>query len=251
MADPQYSHGFLVPVVSGWLAWRWIRRVGAPDEGQLVLGPAEILAGCCLHWSSAIVFCPQLDFVALALCLRGLALAVGGSEWARGFNFPIGFLFFMFPLPFHLTAAAAVWLQEAVARVSAPLLDLFVVCYQRGSCLYLAGVDQPLVVAPECSGLRQIEAFVAIATLLGYLSQRSLVKRILFVLAAVPVAVAANVVRVLLMAFGVRCFGSGWLGGFLHDVPAMFTVPLGLGLLVLTGWVLGNYHDGAAPEDGS
>jgi exosortase/archaeosortase family protein len=109
-------------------------------------------------------------------------------------------------------------------------------------------VTQPLVVAPECSGLRQMEAFLAIAALAGFLSNRSVVFQGLFLLMAVPASIAANVVRVLLMAVGVKLFGLGWLSGRLHDTPALFTVPLGMGLLFLGGWVLGRVGRPAREE---
>jgi exosortase len=237
-ADPNYSHGFLVPLLSGWLAWRWYRRAGAPTEGQAGLGGLSIIVGCLVHLAAYVAAFPPLAFVGLVLVLRGIAVTAGGRAWARGFTFPLLFLFFMFPLPVHWTSAAAVWLQDVVSQVSTGLLNLVFVCRRTGNTIFLAGVGEPLVVAEECSGLRQIVAFVALAFLVGYLSGRPLLFRGLLALAAIPVAVAANVLRVLLMAVGSRCFGTVWLSSWLHDAPALLTMPLGLGLLVLAAWVL-------------
>lgn len=242
--DSQYSHGFLIPLLSGWLCWRWFQTHPLPDQGSPLLGALDILAGCWLHLVSVLVLCPPVEFVSLAMVLRGLAVVAGGKSWARGLNFPIGFLFFMFPLPVPWMQAASVWLQEAVAKISGEVLDLFTVCHQRGTYITLAGAAQPLVVAPECSGLRQMEAFVAVAALLGYWSRRPLVYRLLLLAAAVPTAIFANILRVLLMAAGVHYFGHDWLKGWLHDAPAMVTIPLGLALLLLVSWALG----GLAPQ---
>jgi exosortase len=236
--DPSYSHGFLVPLLSAWLAWRAYQRAGAPVAGDVRVGSMAILAGCVVHLVTLILAWPPLDFPALGLVLWGVAVTAGGAEWARGFLFPIGFLFFMFPLPVQWTAYVALWLQDWVAGVSAGLLDLFTVCYRRGNSLYLSGLRDPLVVAAECSGLRQIVAFVALGVLVGGLSGKSATFRVLLAVAAVPVAIAANVARILLMAAGALWFGTGWMGGWMHDTPALVTVPLGLCLFVLVGWGL-------------
>jgi exosortase len=236
--DPSYSHGFLVPFISLWLAVRAYRRAGTPVEGDVRIGSMAMLAGATLHLMLTVINNPMLDFVAAGLVLWGVAVAVGGVEWAWGFLFPIGFLFFMFPLPATWTNFAGLWLQDWVARVSAVILDPFVVCYRRGNSLYLAGVPTPLVVAAECSGLRQIVSFVALGVLVGGLSGKSTSFRVLLAAAAIPVAIVANVVRILLMAAGSLWFGTRWMSGWMHDAPALVTLPLGLAMFVVVGWGL-------------
>jgi exosortase len=247
--DPNYSHGPLVPILSGWLAWRCSQRVGRPTQGEVGWGATGILLGCLIHLASLVGDWALLDYVALVAILWGLAVTAGGRQWARGFAFPILFLFFMFPLPKLWTAWAALRLQDWVSATSAAVLDLFTVCYRRGNSLYLAGVADPLVVAAECSGLRQIVAFVALAALVGFLGQRSFLGRTLLIVAAVPVAILANVVRVLLMAGGACFFGTDWLSGWLHGAPALVTLPLGLGLFALVAGLLGRLEKTPVPEE--
>lgn len=233
--DPSYSHGFLVPFLSAALAGRWYRRE-RPALGPSVsrLGVGEMLAGFVIHAAATVIVFPPLDFVGLVCVLRGLALILGGTEWGRGLRFPILFLFFLFPLPAVWTSAVAVWLQDVVATLAAGMLKLFWVCHRQGNAIHLPGLDQPLFVAEECSGLRQIVAFVALAALLGAWNPRPSWQRIVLVLAAVPVAIVANLVRVLLMAIGAKWFGDDWLSGWMHDLPGIVTLPLGLGLLLLS-----------------
>jgi exosortase len=239
--DPNYSHGYLIPLLSGWLAWRNGRRAGMPVQGEMGLGALAILAGCTLRLAGAVVGWLPLDFLALVLILRGVTVTVGGREWAKGFTFPILFLFFMFPLPGTWTSFAALGLQDLVSRVAAWVLDFFVVCYRQGNALHLAGVPETMTVAEECSGLRQIVAFVALGALVGHLSQRSLPFCLLLVLTAVPVAVFANVVRILLMAAGACLFGTSWIHGWLHHAPALFTMPVGLVLYLAVAWSMGRF----------
>lgn len=238
-SDASYSHGFLVPIMSLLLAVRWyVRSRPRLEEESSWIGAAELLAGCGVHWAASVIVSPLVDFVGLVLVLHGLAWLLGGRAWARGLRFPILFLFFMFPLPSLLTSAAAVWLQDVVTGVSAEVLNVTWVCHRKGNALYLPGLDQPLYVAEECSGLRQLVAFVALSAFLGVLQDRGLWQRMLLIAAAIPAAIIANVLRVLVMAFGARLFGTGWLSGWLHEVPAMITLPVGLGLLVLVSWGL-------------
>ncbi len=247
-SDPNYSHGFFVLPVSATFAWLYLRGAGRPRDGDAVLGCLSVLAGSLLHLAAVVIAVPLLDFAGLALVLRGVAVAAGGREWARGLTFPILFLFFMFPLPGLWTAQAAVWLQDVVSRASAVLLDLFFVCYRQGNALHVAGLPGPLFVAEECSGLRQLVAFFALGAILGRWWLAPWPARLLLLAAAVPVAVAANVLRVLLMAFGARLFGVGWLSGWLHDAPALVSLLLGLALYLPLAAALGAPRENAQPR---
>lgn len=246
--DPNYSHGYAVPFIFAWLIWRHFREAGWPRQGEVGPGLFNVAAGCVVHLAAVLTAWPPFDFFALVLILRGLAITAGGRDWARGLMFPILFLFFMFPLPATWTGTAALWLQDAVSRAAAGLLDPFIVCLRKGNSLYLAGVPDRLIVGEECSGLRQMVAFVALAALIGHLSRRPPTFGILLVLLAVPIALAANVIRVLLMAVGAINFGTDWLHGLMHHTPAAFTVPLGLALLLLTAWVLGRFWQPTTKE---
>jgi exosortase/archaeosortase family protein len=147
-----------------------------------------------------------------------------------------------------LEAIAGLWLQDRVAQVSAALIDPFVVCYRRGNSLYLAGVSEPLVVAAECSGLRQIVSFVALAVLIGGLNRRSTVFSVLLALAAIPLAVLANVTRISLMAAGSILFGTRWMGSWMHDAPALLTLPLGVAVLLIVVRGLSRFIPRSEPQ---
>lgn len=243
--DDNYSHGFLVPVVSAWLAWEVFRRQGLPEDGSLRAGLVWVVLGCVLHLWALVIWWPPADFLALATLLYGLAVLAGGRRWAPGFVFPILFLFFMFPLPPALLDLAAGWLQEVVAAAGTWLLQLFIPAHQDGATIRLPG--QPLAVGEECSGLRQVVAFGALALLVAYLSKRGLPFRLGIVLAGVPIAVVANLLRVVLMAFLVMHFGLesisekktiAW-GISYHTAWGLLTMAAGLGLLMAVAWWLG------------
>lgn len=237
--DANYSHGWFIPILAAIPAWMYIRRTPLPMTAEPFLGCMYLAAGGVCHLVAQVVMWPPIDFFGLVLILRGLALAAGGRAWARGFTFPILFLFFMFPLPVKWTGYVSIWLQDVVSIVSATVLDPLITCYQRGNRLELVGVSKPLIVAEECSGLRQIVAFVAAGAYFAYFTRRQTLYQILLVLAAIPVAIVANVLRVMLMAIAATRFGLDWLSGPLHSAPAVFSIPAGLALYALVGWGLG------------
>jgi exosortase len=225
--DPNYMHGFFVLPISLLFAWSYLRSHPAPDHGDAFLGWQGILAGGVLHLVALLFEWNLVDFVALFFLLRGLAIMAGGREWARGLLFPILFLFFMFPLPFFLTNLASLWLQQIVTTTSGFLLNLAVGCTTTGNELLLAGTTR-LKVGQECSGMRQIVAFLALGTVMAWWSRRGSRTKTLLVALAVPIAVLTNIVRVLEMAFGALWFNIDWSNAEVHDIPAMVTMPLGL-----------------------
>jgi exosortase len=246
--DPNYSHGYLVAPIAAYLAWMVYRQAGAPRGGDRRLATIGAVLGVFVHLVAVLIVWPPLDFLALVLILRSGLVAAGGREWAAKFTFPLLFLFFMFPIPVTWTSYAALWLQDIVSRVSYEVIQLFVVAGRRGHTIYIAGVPEALVVAEECSGLRQIVSFLAFGALLGHLTRRPVGYQILITLMAVPVAVVTNVLRVSLMNLGAAWFGAEWLDGPLHHAPALFTIPVGLVLYLVVNRVLGTAWNYFRPE---
>jgi exosortase len=259
--DDNYSLGFLIPVVSAWLAWGVLRQQGLTGEGDLRAGLLWLGIGCALHLWADVIWWPPVDFLALATLLYGVAVLAGGRRWAQGFLFPILFLFFMFPLSPVLLNRAATALQGQVAAAATWLLQAFVPAYQQGNRIMLPG--HPLEVGDQCSGLRQIVVFAALTLLVAYLSPRGLPFRLGIVVAGLPIAVAANLLRVLLMALLTMQFGPESIseqkvlafGISYHTAWGLLTMVAGLGLLMAVAWWLGRVFpnpakagEGAAPQ---
>jgi exosortase len=244
--DPTYSHGFLVPLVSAWFAWRAYRRQGPPRAGDLAPGLVWLVGGCLVHLVAVVVWFPPVDFVALGAVLYGLALLAGGRAWANGFAFPILFLFFMFPLPAALTNAVAVWLQGVVAFLAANVLSFFTPVHQEGYFLKLPG--HQLEVGEACSGLRQLVAFAALGCIVFHVARRGRLYSLLLLLSTPVVAVAANLLRVLLMAVVVMTAGPQWIAEPYHTGLGLLTMAVGLGLFAAVGWWLARLLPAPAPN---
>jgi exosortase len=255
--DDNYSHGYLVPVISAGLAWGVLKRQGLSGKPSIVLGGLILLLGCLLRLGAVVIGVPLADFLALAVMLFGLAVIAGGPRWGSGFLFPILFLGFMFPLPTAVDVKLAVWLQEMVTTVATGVLQLFVPAYHDGNTLIVSG--KKVFVGEECSGLRQVVAFAALTLLVAYFSNRRPLFRAGIVLAGLPVAVVANVLRVLLMAVLTVNFGQEAIseektiafGLSYHTGWGLLTMAVGLGMLAGISWWLGRAFPGAKAEAGA
>ena len=245
--DPNYSHGFVVPVVClllGFLAWKGYgplvrREVG---WGASLVGTIEVAAGLALHVIAWLLGNLLLDVVSLIFVLRGLLLMLGGREVYRRFGFSVLFLIFMAPLPIAWYQPIAILMQQIVSAVSTQVLELCgAAVYREGYFIHLPGYT--MEVGEACSGLRQLTAVVALAVVVGHLSGRSRVYRWTLAVAAFPIAIAANCFRVLLTGVILMLFGAKWAEGVFHTLEGLVVVGLAAVFLMAVaaglGWIRG------------
>lgn len=245
--DPNYSHGYIVPFVSlafAWMAWR-DSKTGIPvaiPRREFIEGLVQIVFGVVLHvgmWFTRNYF---LDVLALVCVLHGVLMAWGGREASRRYGFPLLFLMFAAPLPIHWYQPVAVFMQQLVSQVSTFLLQLLgVPVYQEGYLLHLPGFT--MEIAEACSGLRQLVAIVALGVAIGHFSGRGSVFRWGLGLLAIPIAVIANCVRVVLSGVIVMTLGREWGEGIYHTIEGLAIIALSAGLLVAAAWGLARLED--------
>ena len=238
--DPNYSHGFIVPLVSlafAWLAWRESTERVPPaiSRREFVEGVLQVVLGLVLHlamWFTRNFF---LDALSLVCVLRGLLLALGGRAASRTYSFPLLFLMFAAPLPIHWYQPVALAMQQLVSQISTFLLRMLgVPVYQEGYFLQLPGFT--MEIAEACSGLRQLVAILALGVAIGYLSGRGAVFRWCLGILAIPIAVVANCLRVVVSGVIVMTAGRQWGEGVYHTIEGLAIIALSAGLLVASAW---------------
>lgn len=223
---PDYAHGWLLLPITLFLfvkAQPW-SVVGTPQIG---LGTMTMCAGGILHLTAQVIPWPLIDYAGWVLILRGVVLCWWGREAAGRVMPVLAFAVLMFPLPTAWLNAVAMLLQNLIAQLADIVLNLIWVCHRRGHLLYLAGMDEPLSVAVECSGVRQILVFIAMSWLLAFFVHGPWWRRLVLVAASIPIAIIANVLRVLTLAIMARMAGPSSIQGALHDAPLVMTLPLG------------------------
>src|SRR6266508_1045836 len=213
--DPNYSHGFLVPLFSGLLVWQRRRMLAAlPVHGSwvglavLIAGVGELLLGDI----AAELFLMRSSLIVI---LAGLILLHLGRAWLRALVFPLGFLFFMIPLPATIFYAVAFPLQNLAAGNAVWVLDLLgVPVIQDGNVIQLSQIT--LGVTEACSGIRSLISLLALAGAWGYLTLSATWAIAALALAAVPITIVFNAERAAATGLIGQWFGSQYAEGFFH-----------------------------------
>ncbi|HEV3206652.1 MAG TPA: exosortase [Terriglobales bacterium] len=213
--DPNYSHGFLVPVAFFWMVWQKREELGnAPRVpqtwglGVVILGLLQLIAGT---WGAE-------NFVAhssMLVVLTGMTLFLFGVPVMRLILFPVAWLVFMIPLPSIIFYSVTFPLQLVASRLAGGILDLLrVPNVIEGNVIYLANFTAGVVEA--CSGIRSLISLLAFAVLAGHFLSMKTWARWALAISAIPIALGVNSMRVAITGLLGNYLGSEWAEGFFH-----------------------------------
>ena len=238
-----YTHGFLVPLISLYIVWRKggalleTRAEPALAYGAIIMALAGtiLVAG---KLGSIVV----LEELSIPLMLAGLVLILAGPLFLKALWFPIAYLLFMvkmfgegsdkFHWPFQIIASnIGVWVLQTVG----------IPAYKEAQYIQLPNIV--LEVASACSGLRFLVSIIAIGIPLAWLTQNSWARRVGLVAFAIFIAVLANGARVALI--GVWAFyGGEVVHGPMHVFQGMFVAWIGFIALFAGAWFLSGRDNG-------
>jgi exosortase len=241
--DSRYSHGYLVPLFSLYLLYARRRQLAAvarscrPNWWGLPL----LLAGLAIHAAGTYLFVDWFQAIALLPCLAGVIVLLGGWPAFRWAWPAVAFLAFMVPLPFSLEVGLAQPLQQLATKVSCySLQTLGFAAYAEGTIIRFGEVRIGVVEA--CSGLSMLVLFFALSTAAAILVRRPLWERLLLVTSAVPIALVANIARIIVTALLHKAAGRELADLVFHTLAGYLMMPLALGLLAaelrLVSWLL-------------
>lgn len=235
--DPNYSHGFLVPVFAGYVLWQQRERYhglrAAPSNfGLLVmLGAIGLLVVGTL---GAELFTSRFSLV---LLLAGMVLFLAGWKVFRVSAFPLAYLLLMIPIPTIIQNQIVFPLQLLASRFAASVLETVgVVVLREGNVLYLS--NSTLEVAQACSGIRSLVSLIALALAYGYLAERRRWVRVVLVLLMLPIAVVSNGLRVVGTGILTYTLGQDWAEGFFHTFSGVLIFLTAVSLMLLAHWGL-------------
>jgi exosortase len=236
--DPQYSHGFLVPLFSGYLLWMRRDRLQGTGLGARWWGLGIVAGAVVLRLASHFFYQPWLDTGSLLVCLAGIAAAVGGRRALIWAGPSILFLIFMLPLPYRFQTLLGGTLQRIATLASAYVLQTFgVPAVTEGNVILLT--ETKLGVVEACNGLSMLFTFFALATAVAILSQRGWPEKIAIFFSAVPIAILANVVRITVTGLLFEASQDELARTVFHDLAGWLMMPLALGMLLVELFVLG------------
>jgi len=213
---PDFSHGFVVPPFAAYLVWERRKTLLATRPASAWSGLAVMAFGLfvlLLGVYGAELF---LSRISLLILFAGLILCFGGWPFLKELRFPLLVLFLAIPLPSLILNQITFPLQIFASRVASGLLPLFAVPVLReGNVIVLPLMK--LEVAEACSGIRSLTSLFTMAVFYGYFVERSTMRRAVLALASIPIAIAANAVRILGTGLCVQYWNPDKAIGFFHE----------------------------------
>ncbi len=230
--DPDFSHGFLVPLFSAYLLWYGRRRLPTISVAPSWLGLVVMAAGLITLMVGVLGAELFLSRSSLLLLLGGLVILFLGWDWFRAVLFPWAFLFLMIPIPKIIFNQITLPLQFFASRLASSLLAVLgVPVLREGNIIHLPVMD--LEVVEACSGIRSLVSLVTLAIIYGYFLEPRIWRRVVLALAAVPIAVLANGLRIMGTGLLAQYWSPDKAEGFFHSFAGWVIFLLSLGMLLL------------------
>jgi exosortase len=227
------AHGFLIPPVVAWFAWKELEPLKALPPSSSALGFLFLVPALAAHMLDTGIHSQILSAISIVIALPGLSLLFLGVPRTKAIAFPLAFSVFMLPIPLAITERLHLVLREIATAGTAFLMPLLgVPVYAEGTELHIG--NGVLFVGDGCSGFSTLYAAVAVAALTAY-GCNHWRGRILALVAAVPLAIGANIVRVVLLALLVRFWGFNVLETWLHPASGVLTFAIALPIIFWLG----------------
>lgn len=230
LSSPYYSHGFLIPIVTGVLIWnkRGILNKGRPSSvGIIVLLVAALLCGFSFFYDMRF-----LTAISLIVLLTSLFIMSLGMKATQAIAFPLAFLVFMVPLPFveklgYFMQTISVHSSSFILKVVGLHVSHYGDIIQLGSMSFTVGL--------VCSGLNSLIALFALTSLYAYLLKGSVFRRSALVFFVFPIAMLANSARIASVILVANYFSVDVAVGTYHDISSvLFFVPSCLVLVLIS-----------------
>jgi exosortase len=242
--NPQYSFGYVVPLLVVILVWRrWPERPPAVPGNRvpvsliaagllLLFLPLRIVIEAnpewrLLYWIHAMQVC------GLSFCLL---YRVGGSGWIRFFTAPLLFALIAVPWPTGLEQTVIQGLMRLVAGLTVETAGwLNIPAIQHGNLIEigvgLVGIDE------ACSGVRSLQSALMISLFLGELYRFSFLRRAALVAGSLIFVLIANLARTTFLVWVAANRGLKQMESW-HDLAGLLVmVGVLAGLVALAQWI--------------
>jgi len=175
------------------------------------------------------LFTSRISFVFL---LTGLVWTFFGGQMLRKVLFPILVLLLAIPFPAIIFNQITFPLQLLASHLASMILPVLgVPVLQEGNVIELPVMK--LEVAEACSGIRSLMSLFTLAVFYGYFLERTTRRRVILALASIPIAVAANVARIVGTGLCVQYWDPVKALGFFHEFSGWVMFVISLGCLYL------------------
>jgi exosortase len=220
------SHGILVPFISAFLCWRQKDRLSKVPISNSKWGGMILIISLAIYLIALAGHVAFIQRIMIVLSLVGLILFNFGKAFLKILFFPVLFLIFMIPIPVTIYGIVSFPLQLIATNISCAIIQFFnIPVFQEGNLLFFTNTQ--LEVVEACSGLRSMIAFLMLAALFAYLLRNVWWRGCLLIFSAVPLAIVANILRVVSTGIFAHLYGDKMARGFLHNFSGITVFAFG------------------------
>ncbi|WP_456432639.1 exosortase/archaeosortase family protein [Thermosulfuriphilus sp.] len=227
--DPNYSHGFLMPLVAGYFIWQKRDEIRLEKDCPSWLGLGLVLGGAILLILGRVIGELYVQRVSFLMSLYGSVFFLLGRQVARILLFPFLLLLLAIPIPYVIYNSLTFPLKLLASKMAAWSLGAIgIPTLREGNIIYLP--NMVLEVADACSGIRSIISLLAMTVILAYfVSGWGL--RLVLVASAIPIAIFTNALRIVGTGILSYHFGQKAAQGFFHYFSGWLVFLLSLAIL--------------------
>jgi len=230
--DPNFSHGFLIPFVAGYMAWQRQNHLRQIPCKPSISGIFILLFGMMVYMAGTLGAELFLMRTSMIITLAGIIALSLGTAMLKALAVPLCYLIMMIPIPAIIWNKIAFPLQLFAARISSEAISTIgIPVFREGNILHLANTS--LEVVDACSGIRSLTSLLALTGAFAFLSHLSRWKKWVLFLSAIPIAVAVNVVRLTITGMLAAWVGPEATHGVLHDMSGLIVFGTALTLVYL------------------
>ena len=247
--DEDYSYGFLIPLIAGYLVWDRRAVFKSMPISWNWIGGSLFFLFLLISTYGILGSSPSAVRPAIPFLLLSIVLFCFGKYVFKALLLPLFFLIFMVPLPTAVQTNVGVPLKLLSTKLGSGLLNIFgVSAFVQGNVIDLGNIQ--LQVVDACSGLRYIFPLLALGVLAACLSEKKPWKRVVIIAFTVPVAVITNGVRIGATGILAQKYGSSVAEGFFHGFSGWLIFMFAFVLIILLMFLL-KMIKGGDPKPGA
>lgn len=228
-----YSHGFLIPFISGFFVW--LNRKAFKVREPSLAGGWVILLAVALSVLNIFTGIRALGILSLLSALVGVIYLIWGVRTVKALTFPLVFLLFMVPFWFiqdlanNLQYVSVHWAAAITKVAGLPIVT-------SGTEIHLG--DTVFTIAVVCSGINTLVALMALSAVYAYILDGHKLKRSALFVLAFPIAILANILRISTIILIAHFVNVETATGWYHDISSAIFFFLAFGFLILVGWFM-------------
>lgn len=233
----EYSHGFLIPLVAGYLLWQNKAALRRLEMRGSWTGVIVVAMGLLLFLLGELSTLYILVQYSLLIVLAGLVLAFAGFAGLRATWVPLVVLLLMIPLPNFLYQGLSSELQLTSSKLGVAFIRAAgVSVFLEGNVIDLGAMK--LQVAEACNGLRYLFPLLTVSFILAYVYRAPIWVRVMVFLSALPITILMNSMRIGVIGLLVERWGPAMAEGFMHDFEGWVVFMLSVALLLAEIWLI-------------